>query len=370
MTVQSSLDEQDVQEIKTTHESEQIACQNCAGQVEHNIGEQKFVCISCGTEIIIEPDKEEVQEYNFDYYRNLALNSVVDESIKIVVCSSCGSKVYFDENDIATSCPMCRSSQILSTEDASGIPPEGIVAFKIERHEAQAKFRKWIKSVWFAPNQLKKAYAEGVLEGIYVPFWTYDTYAHANYAGYGGHTHTRRVTNSEGKSKRETYTLWYKTNGHVANTFDDIQICACTGTTKDIINDVLPYNSISNTKPYAHEYLSGYKAERYSIDVEQGFETAKLHVRSDLIYRAKNDIYAKGYDKANVCSCNVTCENVTCKHLLLPAWTAAYGYKDKIYHYVINGETGLVAGKYPLSWIKITLFAISVAAIASGLAYV
>ena len=45
----------------------------------------------------------------------------------------------------------------------------------------------------------------------------------------------------------------------------------------------------------------------------------------------------------------------TYKHLILPIWLATYTYQDKVYHFVVNGQTGKVSGKKPLSWIKIGL---------------
>jgi hypothetical protein len=39
----------------------------------------------------------------------------------------------------------------------------------------------------------------------------------------------------------------------------------------------------------------------------------------------------------------------------VPIWLVAYDYGAKGYQVVVNGFTGSIAGKYPLSWIKITL---------------
>ncbi len=45
----------------------------------------------------------------------------------------------------------------------------------------------------------------------------------------------------------------------------------------------------------------------------------------------------------------------TYKHILVPIWVLAYTYGSQGYQIVVNGYTGSMAGKYPLSWIKITL---------------
>jgi hypothetical protein len=50
----------------------------------------------------------------------------------------------------------------------------------------------------------------------------------------------------------------------------------------------------------------------------------------------------------------------TFKHVLVPVWVLAYNYGAKAYQVVVNGYTGAMAGKHPLSWIKITLAILAV----------
>jgi len=45
--------------------------------------------------------------------------------------------------------------------------------------------------------------------------------------------------------------------------------------------------------------------------------------------------------------------NQTFKHIMLPIWICSYKYQNKIYQFAINGQTGKVNGKKPLSWYKI-----------------
>jgi len=45
----------------------------------------------------------------------------------------------------------------------------------------------------------------------------------------------------------------------------------------------------------------------------------------------------------------------TFKHILTPIWLLTYNYGARNFQVVINGYTGAIAGKYPKSWIKITL---------------
>ena len=45
--------------------------------------------------------------------------------------------------------------------------------------------------------------------------------------------------------------------------------------------------------------------------------------------------------------------DVTFKHVLLPIWIAAFRYKEKVYRFLVNGQTGEVVGYAPWSVWKI-----------------
>jgi hypothetical protein len=53
----------------------------------------------------------------------------------------------------------------------------------------------------------------------------------------------------------------------------------------------------------------------------------------------------------------------TFKHILVPVWVLAYTYGAQTYQVVINGYTGVIAGKHPLSWVKILLAVLAVIAV-------
>jgi hypothetical protein len=54
----------------------------------------------------------------------------------------------------------------------------------------------------------------------------------------------------------------------------------------------------------------------------------------------------------------------TFKHILTPIWLLTYNYGARNFQVVINGYTGAIAGKYPKSWIKITLAVLAGLAVA------
>jgi len=49
--------------------------------------------------------------------------------------------------------------------------------------------------------------------------------------------------------------------------------------------------------------------------------------------------------------------------ILLPVYLLSYRYGEKLYRFMINGQTGKVFGKVPLSWAKIGLIAAGILAL-------
>ena len=52
--------------------------------------------------------------------------------------------------------------------------------------------------------------------------------------------------------------------------------------------------------------------------------------------------------------------DVRFKHVLLPVWISAYRFRDKTYRFLVNGQTGEVAGESPVSWQKVTWLVVAV----------
>lgn len=342
--------------------TETFICQNCNGVMKFNIQKQKFECEACKTEYDLETLSDTVKENDFNAYLEREKKTVPFEGMAVVSCQQCGMEISFSDSQFSTTCPMCGSTQVATAKQSAGIPPDGVIPFKIDKKDAQERFKAWVKSRWFAPNDFKNRYAEGSLAGMFLPFWTYDAYAVSRYKGRGGKD--RKEKGSDGKEK--TVTDWYPVQGVVSASFDDVQVCASTK--EKNVEGILPYGTTNNTKPFSAGYLSGYYAEVYKIKADAGFESAKTIMEGTLKNLAEKDIKKK-YDRADVQSLATKYSSVTYKHVLLPLWSSAFGYAGKTYGYLINGETGKVSGSRPYSAIKIALALLGVVAVGAAFWY-
>jgi len=329
--------------------TETFVCENCGGLMKFSILKQKFACESCGAESTMETTGPIVKN-DFHNYLARERETIPFEGMATVSCQRCGMEISFDEKQIAATCPMCDSTQVATVHQKAGIPPDGVVPFKIDKKDAQQKFKAWVRSRWFAPNDFKKRYGEGDLNGMYLPFWTYDADVSVSYSGKGGKNEKKR----DSKGKQET--KWTPINGNVSSSFNEVQICASSK--YEVIKGVLPYDTSHNTQPFSAGYLSGYYAEVYKVKADTAFGDAKKIMEDKMKQLAKQDILSKGFDRAQITSMSAEYNNVTYKHLLLPLWESAFGYSGKTYQYIVNGETGKVSGNRPYSMAKIAIAAI------------
>ena len=70
-------------------------------------------------------------------------------------------------------------------------------------------------------------------------------------------------------------------SGNYSKFFDDILINASAQINKHIISKLEPFN-LNELVLYKPEFLSGFLAERYSIDLKSGWNLAQEKIESDL----------------------------------------------------------------------------------------
>lgn len=103
------------------------------------------------------------------------------------------------------------------------------------------------------------------------------------------------------------------------------------------------------------KYMSGFLGEIYSVSKETLEPRAKQKARNDAGALMRSSII--GYDSVmpemDDCQCMTKAEN----YALLPVWNYIYRFKGKDYFFRLNGQTGKLVGKAPISIGKMTGYA-------------
>ena len=122
---------------------------------------------------------------------------------------------------------------------------------------------------------------------------------------------------------------------------------------------------------YPHKTGSaGFVAERYSIGLKDAWTTAMSSIKEKLTRHITNDIINDHTaDRVRNLHLKTNYKNITYKYLLLPIWVSNYKYNGKVYQFMVNGQTGKVSGKAPLSAPKIIITIVAILAIIAILYY-
>lgn len=344
----------------------EFPCSSCGAKLQFAPGTDSLICPHCGNSTqaaaSAAPDFE-VKEHSFSAGILAARRVAPAEMTKggqEVSCQGCGAVSVVAGQ--AGRCAFCDSPVVLHNNPEPMMAPETLLPFGIVQDEANRKYREWLASRWFAPNDLITRAQRHGMDGVYLPYWTYDAQTVTQYVGQRGEHYWDTETYME-KGQRKTRkvrkTRWYPAAGRVRVSFDDVMVCASKGLPQELANGLEPWD-LPALVPYDPNYLAGFSAERYSIDLEGGFELAKGKMDGPIRSAIHRDI---GGDEQRIVSMTVRHHDVTFKHLLLPVWLSSYRYQEKVYRFLVNARTGAVSGERPWSWIKITLAVLAALAV-------
>ena len=304
---------------------------------------------------------ESIQEHDLDeWLAKLATSHETGWGVETRTfrCNSCNASVAVEPNITATVCPFCGSHHVLAQEQSTKlITPESLVPFQIDQQTAILKFRTWLKKGWFRPNEVKRiaTQAEARVQGVYLPFWTFDAQTYSHWWAEAGHYYyvTQQYRDSRGQTKTRQVrkTRWVPASGSHDQFYDDVLAYATQSVKEKILRKIYPFDT-QKLVPYRPQYLAGWRAEEYQIDLAKGWEMGKETIQN--LIRSACAAKVPGDTHRNL-RVQTRFENLTFKHILLPVWIASYRINNKIYNFMVNGQTGRVQGEAPVSWWKVAL---------------
>jgi DNA-directed RNA polymerase subunit RPC12/RpoP len=357
-------------QVLTPDKVRRFRCPGCGADLQFAPEGGCLTCPYCGRQEQIAPAAGSVEERSYEDYLHMHADRMgaLAQGALEVACQTCGATVTFTPPMVAGECDFCGSSIVAQPRDADPVvAPEGVLPFRVTQGQATDSIRSWLGSLWFAPNALKRMAQQEGVGGVYIPFWTYDAYTLSEYEGQRGEhyytTETYTETDSQGRTETKTrqvqHTRWWPASGTVERWFDDILVPATKSLPPARLAALEPWDMRELT-PYDPAYLSGYKAQRYQVDLAEGFELAKRAAAPIIEQDARRDI---GGDEQRVTRVSTAYSAITFKHLLLPIYVGAYRFNEKVYQLVVNGRTGEVQGERPYSFWKIFFFVLALLAL-------
>ena len=298
-------------------------CTICGAMLD----EEDLFCPNCGTEAPVNDAKGPAGD---------AGKPAAHLSTFNFTCRGCGASMSYDASAQTLRCPFCGSEQLEKKPDEKEIAPDAVVPFAVSRGQAVATMRNWLGQGFWRPGDLAAEAAVVKMTPIYVPYWAFDA-----------QTHTYWTADSS-QTPAGARADWFPVSGQHDGEYSGLLVGASAALTPAETNSLCPFDLSGAVVPEKID-LANITTERFTVQrkyarplAQQGLES--LEAKACAQYVPGNSRNLK---------VNVRMMNLASRPILVPVWIMAYRYRDQVFRFLANGQTGRAAGQAPLSYRKI-----------------
>lgn len=372
-------------ESTNTMSTRSFPCASCGSQLEFIPGLQALQCSHCGKETPLEAHS--LDAYSLDAYSVEARAAALQEldyktwlaraaehepriERQVVTCPGCGSSTQLPQNVMSAKCPFCVAPLLATNAHAEQlIKPRAMLVFQIDAEKARQGFEQWVKSLKYAPSDLKKSLLEvGELKAVYLPFWTFDCTTITSYK--------RLRKNWRGSSlglllggllrtlpEGRLHTLFCASR-QVLLDYDDLITPASLSLSSEYLTALDPW-ATDHLVPYREDVMAGFTVEVAQVGLVSGFDAACRRMQKTALARVVGPTW---HALQEVISFSPAYYGITFRQVLLPVWITTFRHQNKTWQIVINGHTGKVYGRRPWSSLKMLGLPIAAAVLTLGFA--
>ncbi len=305
-----------------------------------------FKCNNCGANTVWNPDKQAMCCPHCD-----GLETQNEQPSPITQCPSCGAPLSPKQYESASKCPQCGSYLIFEERITGEYTPHLVLPFMVSKKRAKELIREEFGKKLFLPADFLKEATLDKMEGSYIPFFLYDYFCDYRLRAIGQKVRRWRAGDYE-----YTETSNYEIIRHMTANFSRIPVDASIAMPDGEMDLLEPYDYHSLI-PFAPKYLSGFEAEYFNIDRNSLEPRARQKARSDsnTLMEASITGYSSIINRSENNNLQITQE----AYALLPVWNYYYHFRGKDYLFHLNGQTGKLVGKAPLSIPQIIIYTIT-----------
>jgi len=311
-------------------------CKVCGGLVEPG----DSFCHACGT-------PQEVE----------AVAPVAEK--KLYRCKNCSAETAVDPSERSFICPFCGSTYVLELPpgESNRERPEFVVGFAVTPQDAVEKFQGWLRqNGWFRPGDLRQAQIHERMRGVYLPFWSFSMLAASRWSAkigeYWYRTETYTVIEN-GKTVTRTRevreTEWWPLSGLHHSYYSGYLVSGSKGLPQVWAERIKPFR-LEALKRYQPYFLAGWLSEEYSVAKDAAEQLCKDEFCR---WEERNVAAFMPGDTNSGLAVETEFSHVNSDLILLPVYLLTYKYRDKLYRFLVNGQTGKLCGDKPLSMIRI-----------------
>lgn len=324
-------------------------CPSCGGRIEFDSQTQQMKCPFCDTTFDVEAlktydeklsqEKAQGDDLNWDS-QTTEWREGEEEGMRVYSCDSCGGEIIGDASMAATSCPFCDNPTIIMGQFTGMLKPDLVIPFKLDKKAAKEALKNHYKKKRLLPKVFKTENHLEEIKGIYVPFWLFDGKSDGSIT-----FNATKVRKWSDSSNNYTETSHFDVMRAGDVSFKMIPVDGSDKMADEMMESIEPYDW-NDAVDFQTAYLSGYLADRYDVDSEQAVGRA-----NERIVTSTADLFAstvQGYSSVTLAGKNIKIKNGKVRYALLPVWILNTKWKDKMYLFAMNGQTGKMIGDLPM----------------------
>lgn len=328
----------------------QYKCPCCDGAIEFSSKRQKMTCPYCDTEFEVDTLRQYDEALNQEPSDDMTWQTDPgqqwregeSEGLRIYRCNTCGGEIVTDDTTAATSCPYCSNPVVMLGQLSGDLKPDVVIPFRHDKKAAMDALKKHYKGKPLLPKAFLQENHIREIKGVYVPVWLFDADADASIR-----YKATRVRSWSDSRYHYTETSHYSVfrSGHMS--FDAVPVDGSTKMDDVLMESIEPFD-LSEGVDFQTAYLSGFLADRYDVDAGQSVSRANERIRASTEQAFAET--AMGYTTIVPVSSHVNLKNGKARYALYPVWLLNTVWKEKQYHFAMNGQTGKFVGDLPLDW--------------------
>jgi len=304
----------------------------------------KLSCDSCGR-------KDDVASFPEELVSNVFAE---DEAVEYH-CNNCGAVIITDADTTATSCSFCNAAVVLGDRLSGNLAPSKVIPFTISKDKAMQAFKKWCRNGLLTPKGFMTADRVKSITGMYVPFWLYDLNSKANIDAL-----CTRIKSYTRGDYIYTETSYYDVHRSIDLNYLKVPVDASEKMDDQLMDKLEPYE-YKELKDFNTPYLAGYIAEKYNYDETELFPRVKSRI--DHYVDAYISSTTAEYSSTVYRNKQVDTQQKGAYYTLFPVWMVCYDYNQSEHIFAMNGQTGKIVGKPPISKGKVAAWFAGIASI-------
>ncbi|AUX22670.1 hypothetical protein SOCEGT47_031740 [Sorangium cellulosum] len=277
-------------------------------------------------------------------------------------CETCGASLHIEADQRTAVCPYCASPSVVERPPSAHRPsPHFVLGFTMTRESALGAVKAWLgKRSLFVQSSVKTGTVDAI-RGVYTPAYLYSAMAETRFAAQIGEnyqeTETYTTTDDKGntvtRTRVVTRTEHRPLEGQRAAYITDVLVVASRAIHNAELEAVEPFD-LRMMRRYTPAVLSGWIAEEPTMTQEECVGLA----RREALEKIGRELprFMPG-DSHHGLSHETHLDRETLELVYVPLWVLAIRHDPQKppFRVLINGQTGAIHGKAPLSWIKIAL---------------